>query len=76
MATISKHAAGDWCHICGSRYSATVDISYPDNAEHETKNTKYVRICAGCAEAVLVSIKHDVAIDTANRINLTGPLKK
>jgi hypothetical protein len=73
MATIWKHAPGDWCHICGSRHSATVDIQYPDNAEHETINRKYVRICGGCAEAILFVIKTSAEIDTKNRINPSGP---
>lgn len=41
----------DWCHICGNRNRGNVEIWYPKNAEHETKNTEYLRICRTCVEA-------------------------
>ncbi len=40
----------DWCHVCGNRENALVDISYPDNAEHSDKDMEYIRICAACIE--------------------------
>lgn len=47
MAIFKKHCT-DWCHICGKRRLG-VDIWYPENAEHDTKNTKYIRICDACS---------------------------
>lgn len=47
---ISKHETTlpDWCHLCGVRSYTLVDIRYPDNAEHETHNVHYIRICKEC----------------------------
>ena len=44
--------ANDWCHLCGKRKHPTADIWFPENAEHERKNTRYVRICSNCAEKI------------------------
>ena len=69
MATISKHGSQkDWCHICGARSDNTVDVWYPQNAEHATKKQHkaqigpdilYVRICGECAVLIAIeSVKH------------------
>lgn len=65
MATIKRHEPdNDWCHICGSREHRTVDIWYPQNAEHATDeqaaaqrgpDIKYIRICSHCAQAVALA---------------------
>jgi hypothetical protein len=34
-AAMSAHRSHDWCHLCGVRSSLTVDVWYPDNAEHD-----------------------------------------
>ena len=39
----------DWCHLCGMRKNNLSDIWYPENAEHDTKAAKYVRICDDCS---------------------------
>lgn len=58
MAKIQKHGWDkDWCHICGSRENGCcADVFYPKNAEHDTHNDKYIRICGKCAEAMLNAI--------------------
>lgn len=44
----------DWCHLCGRRRTPTLDIWYPENAEHQeligprSKNTRYIRVCKLC----------------------------
>ena len=47
------HESGDWCHVCGKRHYEAVDIFYPDNAEHEKKDKKYVRICSLCVQRAM-----------------------
>ena len=52
----------DWCHVCGERDgSGTVDIHYPENAEHEPEAVRgprstYIRICERCAMFALHQI--------------------
>lgn len=55
MAIIAKHGShNDWCHLCGNRSPTSVDVFYPENAEHATvPNTKYVRICKPCAFQII-----------------------
>ena len=48
MARIMKHGENDWCHICGNREVNLADIDYPENAEHEVRPGKYIRICSDC----------------------------
>jgi rRNA maturation endonuclease Nob1 len=53
-ATFSKHSENDWCHLCGGRRHATVDIHYARNAEYpDGSQPNYVRVCTGCAHSVL-----------------------
>lgn len=55
-AAMSAHRFHDWCHLCGVRSALTVDIWYPDNAEHDppvrpgvpTSQLRYVRVCEAC----------------------------
>ena len=49
---MSPKESRDWCHLCGWRTSPLADIWYPDNAEHQTANTKYIRICVSCGERI------------------------
>lgn len=57
---IWKHAPNDWCHICGDRSNDTVDVWYPENAEHDKEDTmKYIRICMNCAEKILAACRKD-----------------
>lgn len=49
---IYLHDSVDWCHLCGKRSSPLADIWYPENAEHDRGNTKYVRICVPCGEKI------------------------
>jgi len=54
MAQLMKEVSSgnDWCHVCGGRGQRTfVLIDYPANAEHDKKNTKFLRICKDCVEA-------------------------
>ena len=65
MASIWKHGCeNDWCHICGFRRDSTADIFYPANAEHDKANTKYIRICSGCAFSILDAIQENLEIET------------
>ena len=50
---IFSHGCSDWCHICGNRPQKLVDISYPTNAEHDSKTSKYIRICLDCARLMV-----------------------
>ena len=52
---IASHGVLDWCHICGKRDNPLADVWYPENAEHDTKDTKYIRICVVCANMIAVS---------------------
>jgi len=42
----------DWCHLCGRRQYPVADIWFPENAEHDKLCTRYIRICAECAEQI------------------------
>lgn len=50
----------DWCHLCGERSDTTVDIWYPENAEHDEpvnpglphEGRKYIRVCKDCGERI------------------------
>jgi hypothetical protein len=53
MALIHKHTDKDWCHICGRREDKTADVWFPNNAEHDNKTSKYIRICRSCAEFII-----------------------
>ena len=65
MALFIKNFSGDWCHVCGYRDAATVVVRYPDNAEHDKLNTRFIRICTGCAESILtVGAGGDIEIET------------
>ena len=67
MACIQTHwMDNDWCHICGRREDATVDVWYPKNAEHDLMDgidrsrpplENYVRICKGCAMEMALTAK-------------------
>ena len=48
--SMAKHIyiIDDWCHLCGQRTESLLDIWYPKNAEHDTKQTEYIRICKDC----------------------------
>lgn len=59
---ILKHAPNDWCHICGNRGNDTVDVWYPENAEHDKEDTKYIRICVNCAEKILAAWRKEDAV--------------
>jgi hypothetical protein len=65
MAHFSRHESHDWCHLCGTRSTTTVDIWYPSNAEYEELPesepaeasavgtvSRYIRICADCGDAI------------------------
>jgi hypothetical protein len=63
-ATMFIHCKGDWCHICGERHQDVnsldigasrktlefVNVSYPENAEHDESQTRYIRICEHCVD--------------------------
>lgn len=49
---IQIHNIGDWCHLCGKRAAPCVDVWYPENAEHDDTDTKYIRICRVCIGAL------------------------
>jgi hypothetical protein len=55
-ALMSRHAAGDWCHLCGKRDKPTTDVWYANNAENDKptgkKNSRYIRICSGCGDRI------------------------
>lgn len=59
-AAMLFHDTSDWCHLCGSRKAPTVDIWYPDNAEHDSavapgpqhSGRHYIRICGACAHRI------------------------
>lgn len=44
-----RQHTNDWCHICGKREKLLCDVWYPQNAEHDKKDTKYIRICSVCS---------------------------
>lgn len=44
---------GDWCHVCGKRSNPTVDVWYPENAEHGGSNVHYLRICSECGTNIV-----------------------
>ncbi len=55
---MSRHAAGDWCHLCGQREYETADIWYDKNSEEAVRKgiaerTEYIRICRRCAMMVM-----------------------
>lgn len=57
MSLFSRHAAGDWCHVCGLRLDFDlVDVRYPTNAEHAGGEERYVRICEGCVLCMMLVI--------------------
>lgn len=62
-AFMAKHSATDWCHVCGARGEATVDIWFPPNAEHDapvelpTRGARYLRICKACASRMQAVIE-------------------
>ena len=64
MASIWKHSPNDWCHICGYRRENTADVFYPDNAEHDKLNAKYVRVCTDCAQNILTACRKGTEIET------------
>ena len=79
MASIWKHSENDWCHICGYRRKETADVFYPDNAEHDKINTKYIRVCTDCARNILEVCDEWNEIETTpwhkssrNRSNVQG----
>ena len=49
---IAVHATKDWCHLCGERSTPSVDVWYPENAEHSKVNTEYIRICLACSQLI------------------------
>jgi hypothetical protein len=64
------YRSDDWCHFCGERKAPTVDIWYPDNAEHDSavepgplhSGRHYIRICSTCARRIQdVADKKDVS---------------
>lgn len=52
MKVIYHDSPRDWCHLCGKRKYPTADIWFPENAEHNKKNTRYIRVCSECAETI------------------------
>lgn len=50
---MSLHSFEDWCHLCGRRSSPLADISYSENAEHRTDESRYIRICVACGERIM-----------------------
>lgn len=70
---IGYHGNNDWCHVCGERHYATVDITYPENAEHDKSDKKYIRICSNCIQMAL----HVVSKDSPSewRAGFAGELK-
>jgi len=49
-----KENIADWCHVCGKRETTPkADIRYPKNAEHDTKDVNYLRICKSCLNTAL-----------------------
>lgn len=51
-AKIADHGTPDWCHLCGIRQAYLADIWYPKNAEHDKKQTQYIRICCDCGKQI------------------------
>jgi hypothetical protein len=48
----------DWCHLCGVRaFHVFANIWYPQNAEHDDENTRYLRVCPGCATRIVETIQ-------------------
>lgn len=70
---ISYHGNNDWCHLCGDRHYSTVDVRYPDNAEHEKANKKYIRICSACIQQMLHIVSRES--DSEWRVGFSGELK-
>jgi len=70
---MSYHGNNDWCHICGERHYATVDIRYPENAEHEKDDKKYIRICSSCIQQAMQIVSQDSP--AAWRTGFAGELK-
>ena len=50
---VETHHSIDWCHICGERSAPLVDVWYPENAEHGGHDSRYIRICAQCAQRLV-----------------------
>jgi len=66
MASIWSHAntLPDWCHVCGYRRHDLADIFYPNNAEHDKANSKYIRICTDCAKTILEVCEEGNEVET------------
>jgi hypothetical protein len=58
VATFEQKQMNDWCHVCGERTQPHVEVWYPKNAEHEQKQTQYMRICAYCVEVMSELTRH------------------
>lgn len=63
MKVIQHHSPNDWCHLCGKREHPLADIWFPEEAESDTENTRYIRICSGCAEKIRGIALGDVSPD-------------
>lgn len=57
----SRHAANDWCHLCGRREWPTLDVWYPANAEHDGPTTaRYLRVCSLCLDELSNALKLEI----------------
>ena len=52
VATFEPKQMEDWCHLCGERTKPFVECWYPENAEHDRKQTEFLRVCAACVEVM------------------------
>jgi hypothetical protein len=70
---MTYHGNTDSCHICGERHYATVDIFYPENAEHDKSEKRYLRICSSCIQNALHVVTQESPSEW--RVNFASELK-
>jgi hypothetical protein len=51
--TFALHSAHpDWCHLCGENQTPSLDLWFPENAEHGGPKDRYLRMCWACARTL------------------------
>jgi hypothetical protein len=53
MRITAETKFAEWCHFCGKRSTGPfIEVWYPDNAEHETNDSHYLRFCEACSHRI------------------------